>query len=430
MSANLTTLANTSSILNMSTSSNVFLRENITDIITTLKPSLKPFVPLKVEEWLLILAFCVILVSGTLGNILVIFVFGYKKKSKTRSTTEWLILYLGIIDLFASIFNPPLFIYWTVTRYQSKWPFGRLGCKILPALGPITTSASAGILLIFAIDRYMAIVSPFAGQLNWRTITVAAVIDVFLSVLSYFHYMYMLILDSNGYCYVPHVERLEYGVPNCLLIILRLLIFLIIFIYTNSRIFIVLRRNEFSSTVTEQRGRRHKQSKRIIRVLLTMGIVFFILVFPRELFYLVYNMSWIVTYPGLSYNATTLLVNSWLKVFHTANSCANVFIYSHMQTYYRRQIFKVLHFFGCCKKRMERLLFETNQASMIRGRSSSANTTYVPYHNNNTHVNTHVTYIHASFFRRMQIYINKSEEVYVDCIDEYKPIFAWRPLSI
>ena len=79
---------------------------------------------------------------------------------------------------------------------------------------------------------------------------------------------------------------------------------------------------------------------------------------------------------------------------------------------------------------MEKFLFDTNQVSMIRGRSSSANATYVPYHNNNNRVNTHAPYIHASFFRRMEIYLNKSEEVYDDCIDEYKPMFIWRPLPI
>ena len=112
---------------------------------------------ISIRDWILVIAFSLIISFGVVGNAIVCYVFGYKKKRHRRSTTEWLILYLGIIDLLASILNPPLYIYWTVTHY-SKWHFGYLGCKILPVLGPIMTSASLGILLIFAIDRYLAIV--------------------------------------------------------------------------------------------------------------------------------------------------------------------------------------------------------------------------------------------------------------------------------
>ena len=65
-----------------------------------------------VEDWCLVAAFIIIMISGVVGNLLVIYVFG---KKKDKRSTELLILYLGIIDLMTSIFNPPLNIYWILT---------------------------------------------------------------------------------------------------------------------------------------------------------------------------------------------------------------------------------------------------------------------------------------------------------------------------
>ena len=319
--------------------------------------------PVTVGDWLLVVAFLLIISTGVVGNALVCYVFGYKKKSRRRSTTEWLILYLGIIDLMSSTFNPSLYIYWTVTHYRS-WHFGYIGCKILPALGPIMTSASAGVLLIFALDRYLAIVSPFYGQITWKTITAALVVNIVLSVLCYTHYIYGLeyFPEDNGYCFVPDVQSLAYGVPNCLFIILRLTIFAMVFTFTNVRIFVALRKRQETSTLKELRKTRYNSTKRIMKVLLIMGIVFIVLVFPREIFYLVYNLSWLVSKNGMRFSPKVLEINSWMKVLHTANSCANVFIYSHMQTLYRKQILKLFYFLGCYKVDIAHSFFNTSMS--------------------------------------------------------------------
>ncbi|XP_057300675.1 neuropeptides B/W receptor type 1-like [Hydractinia symbiolongicarpus] len=313
------------------------------------------------SEWLLVFAFIVIMVTGVVGNLLVCYVFGVKKKLK--STTEWLILYLGVIDLLTSVFNPTLYIFWTLTHY-SKWPFGYYGCKILPAIGPIMTAASGGVLLIFGIDRFLAIVTPFYGQLSFKMVTLANTINMLLSIASFVHYILVLKLSPDGNrCYVSGVQTLEYAVPNCSLILFRLVAFIVVFGGTNISIYLTLKRNQHTSTAIDLRLQRHAQSKRIMRVLVTMGIVFILLVFPRELFYLIYNLSWVNSSSGIGSSPTILQINSWLKVMHTANSCANVFIYAHMQTLYRKQILKFLQFMGCCKYGYELQSFSTTHPS-------------------------------------------------------------------
>ena len=171
------------------------------------------------------------LIIGVFGNSFVIYAFGYRRRNVGRSTTEWLILLLGITDLLSTILNSSLYIYWTTTRHR-QWIFGYIGCKILPAIGPILTTASSGVILIFALDRYVAIVRPFRGQLSSGAVSIAFMINMFLSALSYVHYIYYIEL-TRGRCSLKPPNHLPYGIPNCTLIIVRLTVFATVFVFTS-----------------------------------------------------------------------------------------------------------------------------------------------------------------------------------------------------
>ena len=336
---------------------------NFTDVITNLSKASGVSIKsnnLKISEWCLVIAFGLIFFIGVFGNAFVIYVFGSKRK---RSMVDWLILYLGVVDFFSSFLNPPLFIYLTI-NHKREWKLGKLGCKIIPSLGPIMATVSSGVLLIFAVDRYLAIVSPFHGSaLSWRTVTAAFFIDIILSICFYLHYIFALKVDPiNGSCYVPKVADHNFAIPNCLLIIFRLVLFVSVFTFTSIEIFKTLKKCCVVSVNREIRERRLKKSRRTIRVLLTMGVVFFLLVFPREILYFVYNLSWIL-FPtkGIILNRQLNEINSWLKVAHTANSCANVFVYSHLHTVYRKQFFKFISCFGGWKKKIFRINVSISQ---------------------------------------------------------------------
>ncbi|XP_012554715.2 melanopsin isoform X1 [Hydra vulgaris] len=314
------------------------------------------------SEGLLVTAFTLILSIGVIGNLFVIYVFGRKLKSNHRSTTELLILYLGITDLLSSILNPSLFIYWTLTNY-SRWDFGNFGCHVFPTVGPIMTSISSGLLITFAIDRYIAIVTPFRGTLSRKTVSIAFIINILISTCFYFPYIIALKFDPTlKICKIPYPSEYSYGVPNCIFIILRLCLFATVFSFTNIKIFKTLRKRNTSFKRMEDRVERLKQSKKIMSVLFTMEVVFTLLVFPRELFYLGYNLFILSTKSKMYSNPTLTQINSWLKVAHTANSCANIFIYSNMHTVYRKQIIRTFLYFGKFK-RSRKLSYPTTSYS-------------------------------------------------------------------
>ncbi|XP_065659835.1 melanin-concentrating hormone receptor 1 [Hydra vulgaris] len=313
-------------------------------IISKVFETWKKTKPTKQSEWFLVFSFGLVCFFGVVGNAFVVYVFGFKRKYKLKF--DWLILCLGIVDFFSSLLNPPLFIYLTFNKYQ-YWHFGELGCKIIPALGPIMSSISSGILLIIAIDRYLAIVSNLKGSsIQCGTIKVALMIDILLSICVYLHYIIGLKFERNKYndgfyCKVPDVRYYNFSIPNCILIIFRFVVFVVVFTFTNVEIYLKLRRCREQSFCKNLRLRHSKNSKSAVYVLTTMGVVFILLVFPKEIFHLVYSLSWMGSGNGIRHTPIIVEINAWLKVLHTANSCANVFIYSQMHKVYRKQMIKL-----------------------------------------------------------------------------------------
>ncbi|XP_065659801.1 C5a anaphylatoxin chemotactic receptor 1 [Hydra vulgaris] len=306
--------------------------------------------PLKTSEWILVVAFGLIFLTGVVGNAFVIYVFGYKRKSKPRVTADWLILYLGFADFLSSCLNPPLYMYYTFTRYQ-VWHFGIHSCKILPALGSIMSSISIVVLLIFAIDRYLAIISPLMGSaLSWKTITIAFTGGIVVSICMHLNYVLSLeVIPNNDYitCQVSNVKKYSYAIPTCLTIFFRFVFCVLIFSFTTVQIMLTLKKCREKSFSSEQRQRFHKKSKKTLYVLLLMNLVFFFLVFPKEVLVLIHTLSWIVKKEGIYRSPMLLELNAWLKLLHTANSCANVFIYSQMHNIYRKEITQFFLKFFC-----------------------------------------------------------------------------------
>ncbi|XP_065643161.1 bombesin receptor subtype-3 [Hydra vulgaris] len=320
------------------------------------------------SQRLLVIAFTLILSIGVVGNAFVIYTFGVKLKSNHRSTTELLTLYLGVIDLLSSFLNPSFFIYLTIIDYR-RWHFGKIGCKIIPTLGPIMTSISSGLLLILAIDRYLAVVTPFRRKLTHTNVTIAFIINIFLSIISYTHYAFALNFDPKSKkCGFPDGSLYSFGIPNCIFIILRLSIFATVFSFTNIKIFQVLKKCNVNLKRIEDQDERFQKLKKIMVILLTMGVVFTLLIFPRELFYLYYNILCFKTKNCKEPSVTSNEINSWLKVAHTANSCANVFIYSHMLTVYRKQVIRTFSNLRKLKKVFSRETFSVSPKSFINKR--------------------------------------------------------------
>lgn len=90
----------------------------------------------------------IILVSGTIGNVLVVLVIA--KKRKMRTVTNYLILNLACADLTVLISNIPVDL---TTRFSNRWVFGKATCRILKPLQTMGTIASILTLVAISLSR-------------------------------------------------------------------------------------------------------------------------------------------------------------------------------------------------------------------------------------------------------------------------------------
>ncbi|XP_057296795.1 C3a anaphylatoxin chemotactic receptor-like [Hydractinia symbiolongicarpus] len=268
--------------------------------------------------------FSLIFFVGVLGNSFVIYVFGAKYKHLC-SKQEILILLLAVVDLIASIANPAVFLYYIITKHE-RWDFGEAGCKIIPLIGPVATSLSQGIILIMALDRDRAIVTPLKSSFSRKTIYKAVAVALLLSILSYFDFTLYMTTRGTKTCSASGSTLLA-NVPRVCHFLISDLVFLIIFVVTILRVYIALRKKHGMGFDEVTERNRKEKNKRTMRLLLTMGTAFALCIYPGDLFQLAYYFSLVVP-PNIVFDQKLLNINSALKVFHTANSCVNVFIYA------------------------------------------------------------------------------------------------------
>ena len=298
---------------------------------------------LSVSDVIVIVIFAIVFCFGTIGNSLVIYVFGYTIK-KPLSKQDILVLLLGIVDLIASITNPFLFIYLTFSGYQ-RCMFGNVACKALILTGPIATNFSGVIIVIMAVFRDRSIVSPFKKDFQTRTLYKAVVLALILSVLFNFQYIWFLKIESDGQIKITRDQ--EYTIPSIILFLVSDLLMFIICTVTTVRIFskIKMKRKDMDVLCSDDASReiRAKRSKKAIRLIVVMEIVLILCVFPRDIFHVTYDFSRLVP-PKIKETYAIQILNACLKSLHTANSCTNVLIYSAMNNKFRKGL---AHLFRC-----------------------------------------------------------------------------------
>ena len=95
--------------------------------------------------------YSIILVVGILGNGLVCYVLIFKKKRK--NTGDIFIISLAMTDFISSIFIPLVQIN-DLVGDAKIWYLGEIGCFVLPAMFPMTLTASSWLLVLISLDRY------------------------------------------------------------------------------------------------------------------------------------------------------------------------------------------------------------------------------------------------------------------------------------
>jgi len=113
-----------------------------------------------IVPYLVPILFSLIIIVGSVGNILVVLVVSLNKTM--RNNTNILILNLAVSDLLFLLFCVPF----TAADYAltSVWYFGELWCKLNQTIIVCTAYVSIYTLVLMATDRYLAVVFPVSSK--------------------------------------------------------------------------------------------------------------------------------------------------------------------------------------------------------------------------------------------------------------------------
>ncbi|XP_066560101.1 C5a anaphylatoxin chemotactic receptor 1 [Amia ocellicauda] len=108
-----------------------------------------------------ILAYSLVFLLGVPGNLLVIWIAGFRMK---RSVNTLWFLNLALADLLCCL-SLPFLISHLIMDYH--WPYGDLGCKLINVLIFLNMFCSVFLLVLISLDRWALVSKPVWCQ-NWR----------------------------------------------------------------------------------------------------------------------------------------------------------------------------------------------------------------------------------------------------------------------
>ncbi|XP_050534198.1 octopamine receptor-like isoform X2 [Daktulosphaira vitifoliae] len=130
-------------------------------------------------DYLLILFFCVVILTTVIGNTLIIFAVFTTRR--LRTVTNCFVTSLAVADWLVGTFVMPIAV---VYHFMGKWELGRLICDIWVSLDVCLCTASILSLCAISIDRYFAITKPLRYTKKRRSKRLASLMILVVWVVS------------------------------------------------------------------------------------------------------------------------------------------------------------------------------------------------------------------------------------------------------
>lgn len=285
-----------------------------------------------------------VLIIGTVGNQLAIFVFGWKKR-RTRKRFETLLLLLALCDFLASSIAPPLFIYAILTHFNA-WHFGYLGCKVFLCIGPVNVTISHGILVLIAYERYRSVANPLGDTVR-KSIFYSSVLAIFLvSLILVAPYSYSLEIFQNANfsmntCVPRYTKRQAthvFAVGN----VCRDVIASVSIISLGVRTARKMNSGKRKLIVDLcSRKKRRRATEKATKMLIVVAALFSVCVIPLDLFQVIHYTLLSEdghSSPSSEQYSNVVVWNTFLQILQMSNSATNIVVYSRMHRDFTRGV--------------------------------------------------------------------------------------------
>ena len=88
-----------------------------------------------------------------------------------------------------------------------------------------------------------------------------------------------------------------------------------------------------------QKQLRHHENNHVMKMLFIVAVVFIVTVFPRELFHIIYTISWLMPgNAGIMVSPMLVYMNSFFTCLLCSNTFCNVLIYAKLHHKFRKTV--------------------------------------------------------------------------------------------
>ncbi|EEB10238.1 class A rhodopsin-like G-protein coupled receptor GPRnpy1, putative [Pediculus humanus corporis] len=284
----------------------------------------------------LIVAYTFLILVGTFGNFLVVYVI--ITKPAMRTVRNLFILNLAISDLLLCLITMPLTLMEILTRY---WPLGHNGfiCKMIGTFEAISIFVSTFSITAIALDRYQVIVYPMRDSLHHLGALIALggiwLLSGVLASPMYFCRKLDILQDVNftqigldglAYCLedwtIPHGRALY----SIFVLIIQYVVPIVIVSVAYSRI---CKKLQYRYVRKSREDRRRKTNSLFIAI----ALVYCISWLPLNLCNVVYDAA----NPFGEDFHTTIVVFAVCHMMGMSSACSNPFLYGWLNDNFRKE---------------------------------------------------------------------------------------------
>ena len=278
-------------------------------------------------DWVALVTMCVVLLLGTVGNLLVIIVFGWKKKNRTNYET--LLLTLGVVDFLGAISGPSLFTYMILTKYK-EWHLGTFGCKVMHTIVPVNITLSQGILILISFERYRGIVNPYRAETLTRKRLGIYLLAIVIVALIFESFQMYTLEFKKGYSCIPRLGNIK--LARSAISVARDITALSVLILTNTRMSKAIYSSFQVLRLDREKHRRLASYKRLQKMLIVMVASLSICVMPADFLQLGFYICNSVDNTAITASIHEILVQCFtlLYALQVTNTFMNVIIYAGM----------------------------------------------------------------------------------------------------
>ncbi|XP_076077991.1 pyrokinin-1 receptor-like [Mytilus galloprovincialis] len=338
---------------------------------------------------ILLIIYCLIFISGTVGNICTCVVI--VKNNYMQTTTNYYLFSLAISDMLTLLFGLPPEAYAVLESYP--WRFGEAFCLFKSCLFEMTAYVSVLTITAFSVERYIAICYPlkahkFADLKRSIKIIIAIWIVSFFFALPYpIHTRTFYVLnDNNGVsipetlqCNIPTIwrdrMRIVFQISTILFFVFPMSVITVLYVL----IALALRKTTLKRSCSEEsRGYSSSHSiKAVLRMLVAVVVAFFVCWAP-------FHAQRLLTLFITDWNSTVMqTMQRYLfyisGVLFFVSSTVNPILYNVMSVRYRQAFRETL---CCCFIEQPTSRRNTMEYTYIKSRNRSRSNELPSYFKN------------------------------------------------